>query len=164
MADHRHERSPPPPLAWRSGAPPEANSPPPTAVTPRRQRPRPRWRTRTCVKSLAWYLTCNGWTIPWVARSAGSHGGERGCVCWSGDRFGFSCFNRFRFQYVSGFSRSGYKFLSFRIKLSAVQDELSAVQDSTIQLSGCFSLVDLSGCFRMVVNNHAKIGDLPQRT
>jgi hypothetical protein len=31
------------------------------------------------------------------------------------------------------------------IKVSAAGNKLSAVQDGTIQLSGCFSLVDLSG-------------------
>ena len=57
----------------------------------------------------------------------------------------FSRFSRVTFQSLSGFSRSGQNFQSFKIKVSAAENKLSAVQDGTIQLSGCFSLVDLSG-------------------
>jgi hypothetical protein len=52
---------------------------------------------------------------------------------------------------VSGFSHSGQNFQSFRIKVLATGNKLSAVEDGTIQVSGCFSLVDLSRCFRMAV-------------
>ena len=56
----------------------------------------------------------------------------------------FSRFSRVTFQSLSGFSRSGRNFQSYRINVSAAGNKLSAVQDGTIQLSGCFSLVDLS--------------------
>jgi hypothetical protein len=57
----------------------------------------------------------------------------------------FSRFSRVTFHSLSGFSRSGQNFQSFRIKVSAVGNKLSGVHNGTIQLSGCFSLVDLSG-------------------
>jgi hypothetical protein len=59
-------------------------------------------------------------------------------------RNSFSRFSRVTFQSLSGFSRLGQNFQSFRIKVSAAENKLSAVQDGTIQLSECFSLVDLS--------------------
>ena len=67
----------------------------------------------------------------------------------------FSRFSRVTFQSLSVFSLSRQNFQSSRIKVSTAGNKLSAVLDGTVQLSGCFSLVDLSRSFRMAVNSHA---------